>query len=170
MKSSVSSPIGVCADADKDTAVPHIPTKQLAICSDIFIGLANSRLALFAIYIAYYATILSLYVSNTDPKKWMRYPVKTDSTLGLGVVFVDASSDNRFGSPDGIKVDTKGNLYAAGPGGVWIISAEGKHLGTIIIDTSTANVAWGGPHATTLFITSSDAVYSIRLKIRGIMP
>lgn len=111
-----------------------------------------------------------LYVSNTDPKKWMRYPVKPDGTLGPGVVFVDASSDKRIGSPDGMKVDTNGNVYAAGPGGVWIISPEGKHLGTILTEKSTANLAWGGSDATTLFVTSSDAVYSIHLTIRGIMP
>ena len=111
-----------------------------------------------------------LYVSNTEPKKWMRYPVKPDGTLGPGTVFVDASSDNRLGSPDGIKIDTKGNIYAAGPSGVWIISPEGKHLGTILMEQSTANVGWGGADATTLFITSTDAVYSIRLNIKGIMP
>ena len=111
-----------------------------------------------------------LYVANTDPKKWMRYPVKPDGSLGFGTVFVDASSDKRIGAPDGIKVDTKGNLYATGPGGIWIVSPEGKHLGTILTEKSTANLAWGGTDATTLFITSSDAVYSIRLKIKGIMP
>jgi gluconolactonase len=111
-----------------------------------------------------------LYVSNTDPKKWMRYPVKADGTLGSGTVFVDASADKRVGAPDGMKVDTEGNVYATGPGGVWIISPEGKHLGTILTEKSTANVAWGGSDATTLFIISSDAVYSIRLKIKGVMP
>jgi gluconolactonase len=111
-----------------------------------------------------------LYVANTDPKKWMRYPVKPDGTLDAGTVFVDASSDKRVGAPDGIKVDTKGNVYTTGPGGVWIISPEGKHLGTILTEKSTANMTWGGSDATRLFITSSDAVYSIRLKIKGIMP
>ncbi len=100
----------------------------------------------------------------------MRYAVKPDGTVGPGTVFVDASSDKRVGAPDGMKVDTKGNLYATGPGGVWIISSEGKHLGTILTEKSTANAAWGGSDATTLFITSSDAVYSIRLKIKGVMP
>jgi len=52
--------------------------------------------------------------------------VRTD-----GALFLDASHDSAPGGPDGIRVGKKGNLYGAGPGGVWIISPEGKHLGTI---------------------------------------
>ena len=111
-----------------------------------------------------------LYVSNTLPKKWMRYPVKKDGSLGGGSVFVDASSDNRNGSPDGMKIDTNGNVYAAGPGGVWIISPAGKHLGTILTDKNTANMAWGGEDGMTLYTTTTDTVFSIRLNAKGIRP
>lgn len=111
-----------------------------------------------------------LYVSNSDPKKWMRYPVKSDGSVGQGSVFVDASSDKRIGAPDGLKLDTEGNLYAGGPGGVWIISPEGKHLATILTDKATANVAWGGPDGSTLYTTTTDSIYSIRLNTKGIRP
>jgi gluconolactonase len=111
-----------------------------------------------------------LYVSNSQPRKWMRYPVNPDGTLGPGTVFVNVVGDRRPGVPDGMKVDVDGNIYAAGPGGVWIISPDGTHLGTLLTDKSTANVAWGGPDGKTLYTTSTDSIYSIHLNTKGIMP
>ena len=111
-----------------------------------------------------------LYVADSGAKKWMRYAVRKDGTVDAGDVFVDASRDPRQGVPDGMKVDIKGNLYASGPGGVWIISPEGKHLGTILTNKNAANVAWGGDDAMTLYATVTDSVYSIRLKIPGLRP
>jgi gluconolactonase len=112
-----------------------------------------------------------LYVDSTAPKKiWMRYPVHKDGTLGQGEVFFDASSDHRLGSPDGMKVDTQGNLYSAGPGGVWIFSPAGKHLGTIDLPNSTANMNWGGPDAKTLYITDSGDIFRIHLNVPGVQP
>ena len=110
------------------------------------------------------------YVSNSDPRKWMRYPVNADGTLGKGSVFIDATSDQRIGAPDGMKVDVNGNIYAGGPGGVWIISPEGKHLGTLLTDKATANVAWGGPDGQTLYTTTTDSIYTIHLNAKGILP
>jgi len=111
-----------------------------------------------------------LYVADSGAKKWMRYAVKSDGTVDTGSLFLDASKETRQGGPDGMKVDVKGNLYATGPGGIWIISPEGKHLGTIRTDKSTANVAWGGDDAMTLYTTTTDALYTIRLKIPGYRP
>jgi len=112
-----------------------------------------------------------LYVSNSHPKKfWMRYPVKPDGSLGAGEMFFDASSDARAGNPDGIKVDTLGNLYGAGPGGVWIFSPAGKHLATILMPEIVSNVAWGGSDYRTLYITASSSVYAIELTIPGVRP
>jgi len=110
-----------------------------------------------------------LYVNNTQPKKlWMRYPVKPDGTLGEGTVLFDATSDNAPGAPDGMKVDKAGNIYSAGPGGVWIISPDGKHLGTINVPEVVGNLAWGDADRKTLYITASTSVYRIRLKIAGV--
>jgi gluconolactonase len=112
-----------------------------------------------------------LYVNNSEPKKfWMRYRVKADGTLTNGKVFFDASSDLRPGSPDGMKVDQEGNLYSAGPGGAWIFSPDGKHLGTIDIPEKVGNLAWGGSDHKTLYITASASVYRISLKIPGVYP
>ncbi len=112
-----------------------------------------------------------LYVSNTEPRKlWMRYPVNADGTLGPGAVFFDASSDPRRGNPDGIKVDTAGNVYGAGPGGVWIFSPAGKHLATIAVPEVVSNLGWGGEDGRALFITATSSVYRIDLSVPGVRP
>jgi len=74
-----------------------------------------------------------LYVANSEPDRriWMRFPVQPDGTLGAGTVFVDATADEARGIPDGLAVDESGNLYATGPGGVWIISPDARLLGRV---------------------------------------
>jgi gluconolactonase len=112
-----------------------------------------------------------LYVNNSEPKKlWMRYTVQADGTLTDGKLLFDATSDTRPGAPDGQKVDKQGNLYSAGPGGVWIFSPEGKHLGTLDIPERVGNVAWGGGDHKTLYVAASSSIYRITLKIPGDYP
>ena len=76
-------------------------------------------------------------------------------------------ADPRPGGPDGMKVDVEGNIYSAGPGGVVILSPEGKHLATLLIPERVANVAWGGPDRKTLYICASSSVYRVKLSIAG---
>jgi gluconolactonase len=109
-----------------------------------------------------------LYVSDSGRKVWMRYPVNADGSVGEGSVFLDASSDPAKGNPDGIRVDKKGNMYGAGPGGVWIISPEGKHIATLLLPEVVSNVAWGDKDDKTLYITASTSIYRIKLKIAGV--
>lgn len=112
-----------------------------------------------------------LYVDNSEPKKiWMRYPVRPDGTLDAGTLLCDATSETAPGAPDGMKVDHKGNIYSAAPGGVWIISPSGKHLGTIRMPERTSNVAWGGDDGRWLYITASTSVYRIRTVTGGPVP
>jgi len=109
-----------------------------------------------------------LYVNNSQPKKlWMRYTVKPDGTVGDAKLLYDATADNRPGVPDGMKVDMEGNIYSAGPGGIWIISPEGKPLGTILVPGRTSNVAWAGPDRKTLYITGSEGIFRVHLNIAG---
>ena len=109
----------------------------------------------------------TLYVANSDPKKaiWMAYDVADDGTLENGRVFFDATAwvDKEKGLPDGLKVDTQGNIFATGPGGVWVFSSEGKHLGTIKTTQATANCAFGNPDGTSLYITAD--MYLLRVKL-----
>ena len=106
-----------------------------------------------------------LYVDCSDPKKkiWMKYPVNADGTLGKGVLFADSTSDPREGAPDGMKVDHAGNVFSTGPGGIWIFSSTGKHIGTIDMPERTANFAWGGADGRMLYITASTGLYRMQL-------
>ena len=113
-----------------------------------------------------------LYVDDWDVKKKvvMRYRVERDGTLSHGEVFFDMTSEPGEQALDGMKVDRKGNLYVSGPGGVWIISAAGKHLGTIKAPELPANFAWGDDDGRALYMTARTGLYRIRLKVPGIRP
>jgi gluconolactonase len=103
-----------------------------------------------------------LYVANWDAENSaiMRYDAAADGGLVNGRVFFTLRGD-------GMKVDRNGNLYVAGPGGIWIISAAGEHLGTIRLPQEPNNVAWGNDDRRTLYMTASSSVYRIRLEISG---
>ena len=58
-------------------------------------------------------------------KLWMRYDVQPDGTVRNGQVFFDVTPSTENGLPDGMKLDVTGNLYCAGPGGVWVFSPDG---------------------------------------------
>lgn len=113
-----------------------------------------------------------LYVGNWDPKRKvvMRYPVHGDGTLGRGEVFFDMTMAPGEDALDGIKVDVRGNLYVSGPGGLWILSAEGKHLGTLVGPEHPHNLAWGGDDGRTLYLTAQTGLYRVRLNVPGIRP
>jgi gluconolactonase len=112
----------------------------------------------------------TLYISNTEPKRfWMRYDVAADGTVSNGRMFFDAEGAPGQGGPDGMKVDSKGNVWATGPGGVWVFSPQGKHLGTIQPGETAANCAWGDD-GKSLYITASTSVYRIRVSVPGEKP
>ncbi|HVN04920.1 MAG TPA: SMP-30/gluconolactonase/LRE family protein [Bryobacteraceae bacterium] len=112
-----------------------------------------------------------LYVNNSEPKKiWMKYTVQPDGTVTNGTLICDATSDPAVGAPDGMKVDRDGNIYSAGPGGVWILSPAGKHLGTIVVPERVGNLAWGGRSGKTLYITASTSVYAMDVTLGGVKP
>lgn len=115
-----------------------------------------------------------LYVANSDPQKrfWRRFEVKADGTLGASTVFynIPAPPDAPAGIPDGLKIDTKGNLFGTGPGNAfWIISPEGKLLGRIELPEVPANGAWGDD-GKTLYMTARTSIYRIHLLTSGKQP
>ena len=109
-----------------------------------------------------------LYVANSDEKRkvWMRYDVAPDGSVSNGRVFADVTSAKEQGVPDGMKVDSLGNIYGAGPGGIWVFSPEGKHLGTIKPPETPANCAWGDD-GKSLYITAVTGLYRVRLAVSG---
>lgn len=112
----------------------------------------------------------TLYVSNAEATRliWMAYPLRPDGTLGEGRVFFDGTAPfaGRRGAADGLKVDEAGNLFAVGPGGVYVFASDATLLGWIDFAGNVGNVAWG-EDGSTLFIAANSTVYRARLGTRG---
>lgn len=113
-----------------------------------------------------------LYVTNWDDKRKiiMRYEAQADGTLRNGNLFFDMTRSEGEDALDGMKVDQQGNLYVSGPGGLWILSSEGKHLGTIIAPKHPHNLAWGDQDGKTLYLCAESGLYRMHLNIAGIRP
>lgn len=109
-----------------------------------------------------------LYVGNWEPGRSivMRY----DADTGDGEVHVDLSDAAGEDSIDGIKVDVEGHLYVCGPGGIWLISPDGRRLGLVSLPESPHNLAWGDADARTLYVTALTSIYRICLNIEGVRP
>ncbi len=109
----------------------------------------------------------TLYVANSDPDRaiWMAYDMDPTSGILSKKIFFDATvlTPKEKGLPDGLKVNDAGYLFATGPGGVFIFSPSGKHLGTIKTGQATANVAFNADQ-TILFITADSYVLRLKLK------
>ena len=110
------------------------------------------------------------YVNSSTDRKIFRFEVKADDTIANAQLFVDMAAEKEPGNPDGMKVDEKGNLYSTGAGGIWVISPQGKHLGTLVFPEQPANLAFGDPDGKTLYATARSGLYRIRLKIAGVRP
>ncbi|MDP4536162.1 SMP-30/gluconolactonase/LRE family protein [Alkalimonas collagenimarina] len=108
-----------------------------------------------------------LYVANSQRSaaQWWRYSVNADGSLSDGRLFFDATAaaQQLSGLPDGLKVLPTGYLLATGPGGVWVFSAEGQHLGTIQTGVAAANVALANDNRY-LYITASSYLLRIALQ------
>lgn len=108
-----------------------------------------------------------LYVSNSDPQNaiWMIYDLTADGKIEIGRVFYDVTEfvDQDPGLPDGLAVNSKGFLFGTGPGGIWIFSPGGKHLGTIRTTQATANCTFNRDESY-LYITAD--MYLLRVKLK----
>ncbi|WP_163322794.1 SMP-30/gluconolactonase/LRE family protein [Draconibacterium mangrovi] len=108
-----------------------------------------------------------LYLANSDPKRaiWMVYDVKEDGSIENAKVFFDATNlvleDN--GLPDGMKVHRNGTVFATGPGGIFIFSADGKILGKIETGKETANCAFNDDYSA-LYVTADSYLMRVHLK------
>jgi gluconolactonase len=110
-----------------------------------------------------------LYVDDWDDKKKiiLRYDVQPDGSLTNKSLFLDATTEPGEDAWDGLKVDCLGNVYASGPGGLWIISPEGKHLGTVVGPEHPHNLAWSGEDRQTLYLAAQTGLYRISVNIPG---
>lgn len=112
--------------------------------------------------------VLYLNDSNRHRKHIRAYDVEVNGMLDLGSerMFCDMRGDDRPGVPDGMKVDVEGNVYCTGPGGIWVLSPEGEHIGTI--GHRAVNLNWGDDDWQTLYFTGPTTLHRIRLNIPGI--
>ncbi len=110
-----------------------------------------------------------LYVSNWDEqhKIIMRYDLMSDGSVRNGRVFFDMTDAPGSEALDGLKVDERGDVFSSGPGGVWVISPDGRHLGTIAGPELPANMAWGDSDGRTLYLTARTGLYRLRLSVAG---
>lgn len=113
-----------------------------------------------------------LYVANSDPKRkiWMRFEVTRTGTLANPEVFYDATTMVGEGLPDGLKVDKEGRLYCTGPGGILVLTPNGRLIGKIELPEIPANLAFGDQDGKTLYITARTSLYRVRLNVEGIRP
>jgi len=110
-----------------------------------------------------------LYVGNWDEMKKVvyRYTVTPDGNLENGEIFFDMTNAPGEDAIDGVKVDSAGNVYVSGPGGLWVISPKSEHLGTIHLPMHPPNMAGGDDDSKTLYMTARSGLYRMRLKVAG---
>jgi len=105
---------------------------------------------------------------NDSPRALIRvYDVRADGTLANGRLFFEGIGSGVIeeGIPDGMKCDERGNIWVTGPGGVWVISDAGEHLGVIGVPENVGNIAWGGADWKTLWMPSSTSLYRVKTKV-----
>ena len=106
-----------------------------------------------------------LYVNDSKHNHIRVFHVKEDGSIDNGRMFAEMESE-ASGSADGMKIDAKGNVYSTGPGGLWIFSPKGALIQQVETPRLT-NLAWGGKEGKTLFMTSPEAVYKLKMKTKG---
>jgi gluconolactonase len=108
----------------------------------------------------------TLYVANNNRERprWLAYELRSDGSLGPARVLFDAKpfTATRKGFPDGLKVAPSGDLFAAGPEGIYVLTPQGEHLGTLFFGQLTANCAFDAS-GRTLYITADADLYRLEL-------
>jgi gluconolactonase len=112
-----------------------------------------------------------LYVANSHPPRpiLLVFDLLPGGGVGPSRVFYDTAKhvgEGRRGLPDGMKVDEKGNVWATGPGGVLVLSPDGKLLGHVLTGQATANCGWGDD-GRTLYLTADGLLLRLRTKVKG---
>ena len=110
----------------------------------------------------------TLYVANTRSSKYL-HALEVDAAGGMERrrIFADLNADDPRGAPDGVKVDSLGRVFCTGPGGIWVFTPDGAHLGTISFPEQAVNFAFGGADLRTLFCCAHTSIYTLRVKVPG---
>jgi gluconolactonase len=107
-----------------------------------------------------------LFVNDTDRGHIRVFDVAADDTLGGGQVWAEPRGEGR-GAPDGMKIDSAGNLWCCGPGGIHIFATDATPLGVLHVPETAANFCWGDDDLKSLFITASTSLYRVRVEVPG---
>jgi gluconolactonase len=108
-----------------------------------------------------------LYIDDSERRHVRVFDVRNDGSLAGGSIFHNMNVSTP-GAPDGMKVDVEGRIFCTGAGGVWVLDAAGKHLGTILTPEKPSNCGWGDDDWRSLYITAVTSVYKIRVNAPGI--
>jgi gluconolactonase len=109
----------------------------------------------------------TLYIDDTWRRHIRAFHVADDGSISDGRIFAEMPSDME-GGPDGMKVDVEGNIYSTGPGGLWVYQPNGDLVGIIVGPQRPANLAFGGPHWKTLYLTARTSIYKLTTKVAGL--
>lgn len=109
----------------------------------------------------------TLYIDDSDQGHIRAFDVLPDGSLANGRVFAELKDPAKDGVPDGMKVDTQGNVFCTGPGGIWVIDPQGRLVGKIETPEAAANLAWGDADGKTLYITARTGLYRLRTSTGG---
>ena len=107
-----------------------------------------------------------LFVNDTDRQHIRVFDVKPDGSLANNRVWAETKGPGP-GAPDGMKIDSEGNVYSCGPGGIHVFDPQGKCLGVINVPEYTANFCFGDDDFRSLFVTASTSLYRLRVKVPG---
>ena len=109
-----------------------------------------------------------LYIDDDDEKNIRRYNFRKGA-ISNGMDFGDMKDAVNRGVPDGMKLDRKGHLFVSGPNGIWVWNSKGVHIGTVQMPHGMANLTWGGPNYSKLYITAGNTIYELPTKTRGVL-
>jgi gluconolactonase len=107
-----------------------------------------------------------LYINDTARRHIRIFDVKADGSLIGGEVWAETVGEG-IGWPDGMKIDTAGNIYCTGPGGIHVFDPSAKCLGVILTPEKAANMAWGDDDLCSLYVTALTSLYRLRVQIPG---
>jgi gluconolactonase len=149
------------------------PEEREQACNGVYIITAAGELQLLAEDferpngLAFSPDESILYVDDSYHRHVRAFDVSSDGAISNSRVIADMDHPQP-GSPDGMKVDTEGNLYVTGATGVWVFEPDGTHLGVIVTPERPANCAWGDEDRRSLYITARTSLYRVRVKVPGL--
>ncbi len=109
-----------------------------------------------------------LYINDTTRAHIRVFDVQGDGSIANGRLFAEGIGEGPPGPVvDGMKCDEQGNVWVTGPGGIWVFSPDGEHLGVVETPESVGNLTWGGPNWRTMFVPACTSVYRFETKVAG---